>query len=306
MWQLESDATNASSGSMFAGFEYGAGTTAGDGRRGHGQAAVERPGVLARVFAQPVVGRRRPSIRSSPCAVTCRRFLLALLHTGETAVVGPRGRNRVLEPATRVRTLHAGTYVGEGAALALAPAGVAAQLRARLAQIEAAVVGARADPSAAPTAGSRRGGGGVVGLPCQPPDGGGGGGGAGGGGVVGVPCQLDARRRRARVVVGRRRRGRRALPARRGRRGGGGGVVGVPCQLDAGGGGAAEGGAPGYFVPDTQQVSGTGAGTAFLSQQRAFGPCTPGLTYVNATHAGSFMQLDWQLSGLGAGRSKLW
>src|SRR3954464_3833170 len=30
IWQLEMDATNASSGSMFAGFEYGAGTAAGD------------------------------------------------------------------------------------------------------------------------------------------------------------------------------------------------------------------------------------------------------------------------------------
>src|SRR5690349_21428836 len=30
MWQLEMDATNASSGSRLAGFEYGVGTTAGD------------------------------------------------------------------------------------------------------------------------------------------------------------------------------------------------------------------------------------------------------------------------------------
>jgi hypothetical protein len=31
MWQLEMDATNASSGSTYAGFEYGVGTTEGDG-----------------------------------------------------------------------------------------------------------------------------------------------------------------------------------------------------------------------------------------------------------------------------------
>ena len=30
MWQLESEATNASSGSMFAGFDIGTGTTDGD------------------------------------------------------------------------------------------------------------------------------------------------------------------------------------------------------------------------------------------------------------------------------------
>ena len=68
-------------------------------------------------------------------------------------------------------------------------------------------------------------------------------------------------------------------------------MVGVPCQLDVGGGDAGGGDALAYFVPDTQQVCGTGAGTAFLSRQRAFGPCRPELTYVNATHWGSFMQL---------------
>jgi hypothetical protein len=44
----------------------------------------------------------------------------------------------------------------------------------------------------------------------------------------------------------------------------------------------------------------------FFSRQRAFGPCTPGFTYVNATHCGSFMHVDWQVSGLGVTRSKLW
>src|SRR6266496_1926521 len=34
MWQLETDATNASSGSTFAGFEYGTGTTDGEGDAG--------------------------------------------------------------------------------------------------------------------------------------------------------------------------------------------------------------------------------------------------------------------------------
>src|SRR2546428_9887617 len=34
MWQLETDATNASSGSTFAGFEYGPGTTDGEGDAG--------------------------------------------------------------------------------------------------------------------------------------------------------------------------------------------------------------------------------------------------------------------------------
>src|SRR5262249_39650731 len=34
MWQLETAATNASSGSTFAGFEYGRGTTEGDGEAG--------------------------------------------------------------------------------------------------------------------------------------------------------------------------------------------------------------------------------------------------------------------------------
>src|SRR6185503_2680872 len=34
MWQLETDATNASSGSTCAGFEYGAGTTEGEGDAG--------------------------------------------------------------------------------------------------------------------------------------------------------------------------------------------------------------------------------------------------------------------------------
>src|SRR2546423_13526604 len=38
MWQLDSDATKASSGSMLAGFEYGAGTTDGDD-----EAGTERP-----------------------------------------------------------------------------------------------------------------------------------------------------------------------------------------------------------------------------------------------------------------------
>jgi hypothetical protein len=59
------------------------------------------------------------------------------------------------------------------------------------------------------------------------------------------------------------------------------------------------------LVPDTQQVCGTGGAAALLSQQRAFGPCTPGFTYVNAAHWGSFMQVDWHISGLGVGRSKL-
>jgi hypothetical protein len=50
---------------------------------------------------------------------------------------------------------------------------------------------------------------------------------------------------------------------------------------------------------------GTGAGTLFFSQQRALGPWMPGFTYVNATHWGSLMQVDWQVSGLGVTRSKL-
>ena len=120
-----------------------------------------------------------------------------------------------------------------------------------------------------------RGGGGVVGLSCHP-DGGGGGGAAGAGAAAGA---------------------------------GGGGVVGVPCQAEggAGGGGGAdiEGGASSTFVPETQHVCGTGAGTALFSKQRAYGPCTPGFTNVNATHGASFMQADWHISGPPFDRSKL-
>ncbi len=117
-----------------------------------------------------------------------------------------------------------------------------------------------------------RGGGGVVGLPCQAGGGGGGGGAAGTGGGGG----------------------------------GGGGVVGVPCQPDGGGGGGGmDGGAFSYFVPETQHACATGAGTALFSKQRAFGPCTPGFTYVNAVHGASFMQAAWHSPGLGAGKSKL-
>jgi hypothetical protein len=82
----------------------------------------------------------------------------------------------------------------------------------------------------------------------------------------------------------------------------------VPCHSAGGGGGGAGGGAAGalaYFVPDTQHAWGTGLGTALFSRQRAFGPCTPGFTYVNAAHAGSFMHVDWHIAGSGAGRSKL-
>jgi hypothetical protein len=144
-----------------------------------------------------------------------------------------------------------------------------------------------------------RAGTGVVGVPRQPLAGGGGG---DGGGVGGVPRQsADGGGRGAGA-------------------GAGAGVVGVPCQPDDGGGGGGGGGAaaggdgsdgdgggaaPPYFVPETQQLCGTGAGTAFFSQHRGFGPCTPGFTYVNATQVGSFMQVDWHISGLGDGRSKL-
>jgi hypothetical protein len=120
-------------------------------------------------------------------------------------------------------------------------------------------------------------GGGVVGIPCQP-DAGGGGAGAGGGGVAGVPCQLD---------------------------GGGGAGAGGGGADAAGGGADAGGGSLANFVPDTQHVCGTGAGTALFSQQRAFGPCTPAFMYVNAAHWGSSMQADWHSPGLDVGRSKL-
>ena len=91
---------------------------------------------------------------------------------------------------------------------------------------------------------------------------------------------------------------------------GGGGVVGLPCQAGGGGGGGAAGGGGGggafsYFVPETQHVCATGAGTALFSKQRAFGPCTPGFTYVNATQGASFMHAAWHSPGLAAGKSKL-
>src|SRR6185295_16079431 len=88
----------------------------------------------------------------------------------------------------------------------------------------------------------------------------GGGGSGAGGGVVGRPCQPE--------------------DGGGGAGAGGGGVAGAPCQAD-GGGARAGGGASPYFVPETQQPCGTARGTAFLSQQRAFGPCTPGFMYVN-------------------------
>jgi hypothetical protein len=54
-----------------------------------------------------------------------------------------------------------------------------------------------------------------------------------------------------------------------------------------------------YFTPDVQQVLLIGAGTESFSQQRAFGPCTPGLTYVHALHRGSAMQAVLQSDGDG-------
>jgi len=142
-----------------------------------------------------------------------------------------------------------------------------------------------------------RGGGGVVGLPCQPDGGGAGGGGGGGGGAAGCGGGGGGGGGAAGC--------------------GGGGVAGVPCHAEGGGGGAGGGGAGGgggadieggafsTFVPETQQVCGTGAGTALFSEQRAYGPCTPGFTNVNATQGASFMQADWHISGLPSGSSKL-
>jgi len=127
-----------------------------------------------------------------------------------------------------------------------------------------------------------RGGGGVVGLPCQAGGGGGGGGAAGTGGGGGGGAAITG-----------------------GGGGGGGGVVGVPCQPDGGGGGGMDGGAFSYFVPETQHVCATGAGTALFNRQRAFGPCAPGFTYVNAMQGASFMHAAWHSPGLGAGKSKL-
>jgi len=50
MWQLAIAATNASSGSTFAGFDHGFGTTPRRRRSGNGDAAIERPSVLARIL----------------------------------------------------------------------------------------------------------------------------------------------------------------------------------------------------------------------------------------------------------------
>ena len=57
MWQLDIDATNASSGSTFAGFDSGARTTAGEDDAGNALAAVEGPGVLARIAPGHEFGR---------------------------------------------------------------------------------------------------------------------------------------------------------------------------------------------------------------------------------------------------------
>ena len=51
MWQEDSEATNASSGSSRAGSFQGAGTTCGLGRRRDRRAAVERPLMRAAVLA---------------------------------------------------------------------------------------------------------------------------------------------------------------------------------------------------------------------------------------------------------------
>ena len=42
----------------------------------------------------------------------------------------------------------------------------------------------------------------------------------------------------------------------------------------------------------------------FFSQQRAFGPCTPGFTYVNDRHCPSRMQASRHSPGFACGRSK--
>ena len=49
MWQLDSDATNASSGSTYDGFDIGTGTTEGDDDASIVVPPSKRPGVLARV-----------------------------------------------------------------------------------------------------------------------------------------------------------------------------------------------------------------------------------------------------------------
>src|SRR4051812_38357496 len=58
------------------------------------------------------------------------------------------------------------------------------------------------------------------------------------------------------------------------------------------------------LTPEVQHGFATGFGTAFFSQQRAFGPCTFGFTYVNATHRPSRMHASLQRCGFGSGRSK--
>ena len=57
MWQLEIDATNASSGSMFAGFDHGAGTTDGEA-----DAGTVRPPSKVQVCSRVYLPRRKSGV----------------------------------------------------------------------------------------------------------------------------------------------------------------------------------------------------------------------------------------------------
>ena len=49
--------------------------------------------------------------------------------------------------------------------------------------------------------------------------------------------------------------------------------------------------------PEKQQLLAISRGSALFSQQRAFGPCTPGLTQVQARQRASLEQAFWQSTG---------
>ena len=51
--------------------------------------------------------------------------------------------------------------------------------------------------------------------------------------------------------------------------------------------------ASGRSMPDVQQEFAEGCGILFFNQQRAFGPCTPGCTAVQATHSLSALHRLW-------------
>src|SRR3954467_8558692 len=108
MWQLEIDAPSASSGSMFAGFENGAGTTAGAA-----DAGTLRPPSKLQVCSRVYLPRRKSGVPPfhSILALCCdMRSLLAYLTPDRQQSLGRLGgttflsQQRAFGPCTPGRT----------------------------------------------------------------------------------------------------------------------------------------------------------------------------------------------------------